>query len=359
MHIQASRLLPYCLTLRRSWRTNNGVLSERRGWIVELISDRGMKGYGDCAPLEAAGTESALVAEAWLTTRLPLTHQQEPAKIIGALPQPAEAPSARHALETALLDLVSHAAGCSLRHWLSSKAVDQVGVNASAGRLDEDAMERSQPLLEQGFSTLKFKVGATEIDQELSWLQQLDKHLPAHIRLRLDANGAWDMREAKMFLREIPLRVESLEEPLETPVPERLAQLQEMTHTALALDESLTGLSIKSLLQKPPIRRLIIKPTVLGGLLPSMALASQAAKAGMQTLVTSTLESAVGIQAAAQLAAAIHRPEAPLEHGLATSEWLSNDVAEAPKITQGRLMLSDASGLGIKPYGSLSGPSSV
>ncbi len=79
-----------------------------------------------------------------------------------------------------------------------------------------------------------------------------------------------------------------------------------------------------------------------------MALAAQAVKKGMQTLVTSTLESAVGIQAAAQLAAVIHQPMAPLEHGLSTSEWLSNDVAEAPSIAEGYLNLSDSPGLGIK-----------
>ena len=349
MIIQACRLLPYHLPFRQAWQTNRGVLKERGGWILELTTVDGRRGYGDCAPLVAAGTETAADAHSWLTGRLPALQDQGPYELIKGLSQPTKTPAARHALETALLDLISQSDGLSLRRWLSPRATDRIAVNGSAGVLEQNAAERCSKLLEQGFTTLKLKVGLARVTQELRWLEQLCGQLPAHIRLRLDANGAWSMTQAQEFLRNLPeTAIESLEEPLSEPLPERLAMLQGMTRIALALDESLTGFPLEQLLEHPPVRRLILKPTVLGGLLPSRDLARRAVQAGLEVLVTSTLESALGIQAAAQLAAAIDPTDGPLAHGLATSDWFSANLAETPAISNGQLLLPDVPGLGIR-----------
>ncbi len=95
------------------------------------------------------------------------------------MPLPTDKPAARHALETALLDLRSQAEGISLRRWLSPRAVDRVTVNGSAGSLDEQAPARCGALIAQGFSVLKLKVGLAEVERELRWLQQLCGQLPA------------------------------------------------------------------------------------------------------------------------------------------------------------------------------------
>ncbi|MEN8166113.1 MAG: o-succinylbenzoate synthase [Pseudomonadota bacterium] len=349
MIIQACRLLPYRLPFRQAWQTHRGVLRERGGWILELTTDDGRRGYGDCAPLLAAGSETAAAAQRWLTRRLPALQDQSPDELIKGLPLPTKTPAARHALETALLDLISQSEGLSLRRWLSPRAVDRIAVNGSAGVLEQNAAERCGKLLEQGFTTLKLKVGLARVTQELRWLEQLCGQLPAHISLRLDANGAWSLAQAQEFLRNLPETViESLEEPLAEPLPERLAMLQGMTRTNLALDESLAGIPLEQLLEQPPVRRLVLKPTVLGGLQPSMDLARRAVKAGLEVLVTSTLESAVGIHAAAQLAAALDPADGPLAHGLATSDWFVEDVAHALEINNGQLLLPDVPGLGIR-----------
>ncbi len=58
MHIASGRLIPYSLPLRHAWRTNRGTLRQRDGWIVQLTTDTGLLGHGDCAPLPEAGTET-------------------------------------------------------------------------------------------------------------------------------------------------------------------------------------------------------------------------------------------------------------------------------------------------------------
>ncbi len=349
MRISATRLLSYRLPFRRPWRTHRGVLRERAGWLLELTTDQGLRGYGDCAPLPQAGTEIANAAGSWLRARISKLAGSPLLDVLDALPRETKTPAARHALESALLDLVSQAEGLSLRRWLSPTAVDDIRVNAACGALDGEVHKRCERSVQLGFKTLKLKVGLDEVRRELELLRGLSAVLPEATDLRLDANGAWTSAEARQFLSGLQgLPVESLEEPLSDPSVANLRDLQDSTPVALALDESQGRFTAAELYDRLPVRRLILKPCVLGGLLPTRHLAERAMRAGMETLITSTLESAVGIQAAAQLAMALYSSANPLAQGLATSDWFAENVTEPPPIVRGRLQLRDAAGLGIR-----------
>jgi L-alanine-DL-glutamate epimerase-like enolase superfamily enzyme len=63
-------------------------------------------------------------------------------------------------------------------------------------------------------------------------------------------------------------------------------------------------------------------------------------------VLTSVVESAVGVTAAAHLAVALV-PD--IAHGLATLDWLTADVAVGPVLRHGRLLLHDGPGLGLTP----------
>lgn len=357
MQIKHARLIPYRLPLQRPWRTSRGTLKERQGWLVALETEAGLRGCGDCAPLPVAGTENREQAKYWLSQQMPALTGDSPRERLAALPIGGGCPAARCALESALLDLISQAEGVSLRHWLNPQAAKSVPVNANIGALDGQVGERSERALAQGFDILKLKLGLDRVGQELARLEQLAASLPPSTRLRLDANGAWDFAQASAFLQDIEgLPVESIEEPLSTPETASLTALQAQTHYPLAIDESLPRFELERLLQHPPVRRLIIKPMVQGGLLSSLRLAQRAAESGMEALVTSSLESAVGIQAAAQLAAAIGGAEQPLAHGLATSDWLARDLAQPPQIIAGQLLLNDVIGLGLRGLHNLESP---
>lgn len=350
MQILSWRLTPYQLAFKHPWRFHRETLTQRFGWILELTTTTGKHGLGDCAPLVAAGTESVTEAKRWLAHELPRLLQQPLEVALASLPTVTTAPAARHAVETALLDLASQTKELSLRHWLSSDAKDEIEVNGSAGALDQWTHQRTQPLLKQGFKLIKLKVGLAKITEELELLRRLAAELPAGIRLRLDANGAWTREQASEFLDDAAdLPIESLEEPLIEPRADWLSALQAETPITLALDESLTRFHLAELFERPPVRRLILKPTVLGGLLSTKQIADDADSAGLESLITSTLESTVGVHAAAQLAAAL----SPAIHGLATSEWFGQDVAPNPIIQQGRLQLPNTAGLGVQLYSNL------
>nr|WP_246194615.1 o-succinylbenzoate synthase [Allochromatium palmeri] len=338
--------MPLC----RAWGSARGGFARRRGWLVWVEAD-GLSGYGDCAPLPAAGTETYEAAGAMLEQLIARLHGQAVETLLATLDaesDTATTPAARFALDCALADLASRRRGLSLRHWLASEAVDRLAVNAMLGTLgavDHEALRLSR---EQGFRVLKLKVGVETPTSDLESLIALVQHqsVGLDVSLRLDANGAWRFDQACWFIERLArlrLPIESIEEPLAEPTPERLAELQALAPCALALDESLPTRFATLDPTELGVRRLVLKPAALGGLRRTLALACHAQAAGIEVVVTSLVESAAGLWPTAQLAGAI---ASPIPQGLATADWLAADLGQAPRPQGGWLDLPDRPGSG-------------
>ncbi|BCB26251.1 hydrophobic dipeptide epimerase [Sulfurimicrobium lacus] len=342
MQIETSRVFSYRLPLKAEWHSAQGDFSTRSGCLLCLETDTGLRGWGDCASLTGDAAPDAL--SQW--------HKDLPgldlAQARRHLEQSTLAPAARCAVDTALADLAAQQAGLPLACWLNPQAALNVQCNAALGALDETAAARAAAALAEGFTVLKLKVGLAGVAQELAWLRQLADALPAGILLRLDANQAWSEGDAQRFIAGLDgLPVEMLEEPLARPDLPRLAALQQRTAIALALDESLPGLDPAQVCASRAVRRLVLKPALLGGLYACMDWARQAqATQGMACVATTTLDCAVGTLAAAHLAAALGNG---LHHGLATSAWLARDVGRAPPVSGGIMRLGTQPGLGFEP----------
>lgn len=347
MRIAGTRLRPYQLPLRARWTSAAGGGSFREGWLLCLEANDGRCGYGDCAPLPASGTEFLPEAEHALRTHLSTISGVRIDDALAALDSPvlARAPAARCAIECALLDLQSQAQELPLRCLLAAKAGDRIAVNTMLGSLSQATDETVLAVCAQGYTVLKLKVGVLPMDDELARLRAIAARLPAGTRLRLDANRAWHEADASRFVAGCAaLPVEMIEEALAAPTVDRLRRVQALCPAPLALDESWPECFPE--LAVPPTRRLILKPPRVGGLLPAVALARRAEAAGIECIVTSSVESACGVFAAAQLAAALNNG---LAHGLATGSWLARDLGKPPEIDQGRLNLPDSIGLGFAP----------
>ena len=347
MALKKIQLQPYCLPLRQTWRSAGGNFDTRCGYLISVEDNAGRRGYGDCAPL--AGTESGAQAKDWLREqRSGLTGLQTDAALAG-LPAPDRCPpAARCGLETALLDLISRQHQLPLYRWLEAKASATVQVNANLGSLDSETNTRLAA--STGFSVIKLKVGLLSVSQDIDNLQKLANALPGGTSLRLDANQAWNMEQARRFISGITdLPVECLEEPLRQPGLKQLEQLQKLAPFPLALDESLTQLCRQDILSQRPVARLVLKPMLLGGLQAALDLGRQAQQVGLESLVTTSVDSAIGSWAAVHLAAALDAGNHDISHGLATSSWLRRDLAPPPLIQHGRISLGVTAGLGVQP----------
>jgi o-succinylbenzoate synthase len=339
----------YALPLRRPWHTARGLMTRRQGFIV-VLEQAGDLGIGDCAPLPMAGTESLQQARARLQYwqgRLQ-SGRWDSDRLLAALSDgwPSTAPAADAAVETAALDLAARRRVLPLRGLLTEQPRDQVQVNAVLGPLTSLSPEALDPSVAAGWRCLKIKVGIAPIDDEIARLRTLTARMPPGVRYRLDANGAWSGADAERVIAAMAdLPIDALEEPLNRPRDAELASLQAAATFPLALDESLAGRWPIDPAQLP-VRRLVLKPGVVGGLRPTLALARAASAAGRQVVLTSLIESAVGLWATAQLAAALPEQE---HHGLATANWLAHDLATAPNPVAGVLALPDEPGIGIDP----------
>lgn len=337
MILRSAQFTPYRLPLRRPWDSHHGRMAWREGRLIRMQTDETV-GWGDCAPLPMAGTETLAEAEAWLGRLLPTFIGQEPSAELAKLERTEIPPATRCGIETALIDLVAQQQGGELAQWFNPQAASQVRVNAHLGAL---SAEISGQLSEtEGYTVIKLKVGIGPWAQEIDQLYRLVPLLPPGSRLRLDANQAWRYDEAARFLEAMEeLPIEAIEEPLATNEICRLAELQRHTPIPIALDESLPSWDIGALFASAPVKRLVLKPMVLGGPRRALALARQAHAAGMETVVTTTVDSGVGVWAAVHLAAALGEQGARLAHGLDTSRWLAADLVPPPRIEQGIIRL--------------------
>jgi o-succinylbenzoate synthase len=345
LRIESIHLRPYRLPLKQPWRAASATIGTRMGMLVRADGE-GASGWGDCAPLPSSGGEGHARAFAALQRGAARLRQLDAEEAFGALPEVASA-EARWALEMALLDLSMRLRGLPLRHALRSGAPDALKVNAALGPLDALCAERAAAALEQGFAVAKIKVGLDSPEVEAGRLVELSRRVEGRLRLRLDANRAWRDDEATCFFDAIAdAPIDGVEEPLAEPSLERLAVQQKRVPFALAIDESLFDLGPERIFTARAVRRLVLKPARVGGFGASMRLAERAARAGMEVVATSVVESAIGVAATAQLAAAL---DGDAVHGLATGSWLREDVAEPLKIAGGRIVLPAGAGLGLAP----------
>lgn len=176
-----------------------------------------------------------------------------------------------------------------------------------------------------GCRTAKVKVAepGQDLGQELARLEAVRDALGAGGSIRVDANGLWSLDDA---LRVIPLLdraaggLEYVEQPCGSV--EDLAAVRRAVDVPVAADES-----IRRAADPYRVRDLgaadvaVLKVQPLGGVRACLRIAEDI---GLPVVVSSALESSVGIAAGVALAAAL--PELPYACGLATVQLLTDDV---------------------------------
>ncbi|HLV66601.1 MAG TPA: enolase C-terminal domain-like protein [Polyangiaceae bacterium] len=343
----------YRVPLAAAFETARLAFAERRGTLLTLEEDGGRCGRGEAAPLPGYSDDALESAEALLdvvdfTGLPPLSELDRVARWIeGRLPR--HAPSARSALETALLELAAVRRSVPLHALLAEP--DRAGpsprpLSALVAAGPREAVEAEVAgALVSGFTTVKLKVGKPgAFEQELLTLRALRRAHGSALRLRLDANGAFPPDEASARLRALA----DLEpELVEDPVP-RGVSLLESPPVPVALDEVLRDPlpDFGALRERYGVVAVVLKPTVLGGLLACRRLARAARGSGIATIVSHTFEGPVGYAAACELALSL--PESPFAEGLAPHSGLGPWGALPAALSGARLVPHDRPGLGLR-----------
>jgi O-succinylbenzoate synthase len=175
-----------------------------------------------------------------------------------------------------------------------------------------------------GFSTVKVKLDAPHDVERVAELRDL---VGPTVAIRVDANGAWDVDTAVDVIERLGrYDVELIEQPVATI--DDLARVRRKVTVPIAVDESLRSLDDArdvALLEAADVVVLKVQP--LGGVRAAIAVAGAA---GLPAIVTSMLETSVGLAAGLALAAAL--PELPYACGLGTAALLAGDVVADPLV---------------------------
>ena len=144
-------------------------------------------------------------------------------------------------------------------------------------------------------------------------------------RVRVDANGGWNVEHAARMLRALGrFGLEYAEQPCATLA--ELAELRRLVDVPLAADESIRRAEDPMAVRAAGAADIVVlKAQPLGGVRAALRIA---AACGLPVVVSSAVESSVGLAAGVALAAAL--PELPYDCGLATMSLLTGDVTAAP-----------------------------
>jgi o-succinylbenzoate synthase len=202
---------------------------------------------------------------------------------------------------------------------------DRVPVNCTVPAVGPE--RAAEIVRHSGCATAKVKVAepGQSLAQDLDRVAAVRSALGPDGRIRVDANGAWSVDDAVDALAKLhTFDLEYAEQPCRTV--EELAAVRRRSGVRVAADES-----IRRAEDPYRVRDLdaadvaVLKAQPLGGVRACLEIAE---RIGLPVVVSSALETSIGIAAGVALAAAL--PELPYACGLATVAMFERDVVAEP-----------------------------
>ncbi len=333
---------PFKLELSNKFENSKAKIFERKGFIIKLESD-GKTGYGEANPLPEFGSETFEQDEVALKDfKLDLNILPENfiESIEDNLKTLSGLPALRHGFEQALLNLLCVKTNISLNEILNCTSRPEIKVNAVIGLLNpsESASLASQ-LVKEGFTTLKIKAGRENFKDDLNCLIKIQKAVGDEVKLRIDANGKWNKIEAIENLKALEnFNIEYVEQPVNNIIG--FQKVSQKSSIPLAADESIRSFDdAKNFIQSRTIKALVLKPMLLGGIIPTLKIIQIAERENLKVIISSSFESSLG-RSWAIFGASTVKEE--IAHGLDTARFLKNDLYPNPyPVQNGRIFLKN------------------
>ena len=341
-------------------RTARGEFGERAVVLLELRDSDGLSGFGEAEPSPGFGTETV---ERPLRSWSPPKRCWVPGTGAGRLDprtrrDPDGAPAARAAVQGALWDLAARRAGRPLAEELAAVAgplhgevLRRVPTSALLVAREPAALrEEAARARESGYRAAKIKLGAVPLEEDVARTRAAREGLGPAVRLRGDANGAWDLpaaraRRSQRSRSSLSITSNSRSRPATSRDSSSCIALRQCVSRRTSRWPRRRARSACS--RPRAVDVVVLKPATLGGPERALEIAARARQAGIEVVFSHTFETAVGARHALHCAAAWGDPSAV--HGLCTAGLFESDVAAPVECPGGLAEVSDAPGLGITP----------
>lgn len=282
-----AKLYRYQLSMDSGVVLRDNKLSERIGYIIQLEYE-GKTGFGEVAPLPGFSLEDAEQAGIQLQHELELWSHNNPQTPFDEL-----YPSVSFGFSMAKMEL---------RGDLNAEG------NYQAAPLCTGDPDELIPVLNEmkGEKVAKVKVGLYEAIRDGMLVSLFLESIP-DLTLRLDANRAWKPEKAKQFIKYIApslrQRISFIEEPCQKPEESLVFAIDH--GVAIAWDETLQE-AVRSpefnLSDLTGVKAVVIKPTLIGSVERCVAIIERAQQLGIKPVLSSSIESSLGLTQIARLA---------------------------------------------------------
>jgi O-succinylbenzoate synthase len=351
MQIAAVELVRLQLPLVTPFRTSFGVQTSRDVILVHIVGDRS-EGWGE----NVAGVEPLYSAEFSDASVLALRHHLLPrllaakeltAAEVAPLLAPVKGwPMAKCAIEAAVLDAETRAAGMALRDFLGGTAT-HIAAGVSVGLFDSlgETLAAVDGYLRDGYRRIKLKI---EPGHDVDLVAAVRQHIGPDVLLQVDANAAYTLGDAARLARLDEFDLLLIEQPLAEDDIQQHADLARRLRTPICLDESITSARTAALAIGLGACRIVnVKPGRVGGYLEARRIHDVCAANGVPVWCGGMLESGVGRAANLALAAL---PGFTLPADLSASDrYFRRDITTPFVLADGELTVPTGPGIGVTP----------
>ncbi|MCG8804702.1 o-succinylbenzoate synthase [Tenacibaculum finnmarkense] len=325
----------HLLNFKQASGTSRGILRTKETWFIILKKD-GKTGIGECGLFRGLSIDDVPNYEEKLQWFCANINQGLEKLLVEA----TYFPSIQFGLEQAFLSLKAENP-FELFPSNFTNGTQNIPINGLIWMGDKVFMQQQiKDKLQQGFNTIKMKIGAIDFETEIGLLKSIRKEFSSEeITLRVDANGGFTPKDALQKLQRLSeLDIHSIEQPIQQGQWQEMANLCEKTPLPIALDEELIGVFTseekEKCIQTIKPQYIILKPSLVGGFKGSEQWISIAKKYDADNWITSALESNIGLNAIAQFTQTLKNP---LPQGLGTGSLFTNNFESPLEVSNGSL----------------------
>ena len=330
------------LKLRHTWTTTMSS-SDYRDTLHVHYTNGGITGRGEGAPIVRyqENADSARQAVQSVRDLLVSADPWQFDKLMAEVFQRVDGQWAgKAAIDIALMDWVGQKLGIPLYRYFGLDPREAPITTFSIG-IDNPDVTRQKVREAADYPVLKIKVGLDTDEATIAAVRGATKK-----PLRVDANEGWkDKEEAVRKINWLATQgVEFVEQPMPAAMLEEMHWVHSRVHIPLIADEAC--------LRASDVPKMVgafdgvnVKLDKTGGILGAYRMIQVAKSLGMKTMLGCMVSSSVSVTAAAHLSPLVDY--ADLDGNL----LIANDPYTGVRVEQGKLVLPDRPGLGLRPAG--------
>jgi len=358
MNITEVKTTPLKIPYKTSYHWAQGVVDGAVVILVEVHTDEGITGYGECI-----GTPSAAAIQAHLNlvaqvcagrspfenTRLMQDAYHVLFQAFGTCSSPRHAGQVFAGLEMALWDVMGKASNRAVHELLGGKLRDEIQYfGFPQGDTAPEIAAHAKQLSDEGCEVIYVKVGRGDT-LDLAIVEQTRAAIGPDRRLRIDPNEKWNpLTSVRMIRKLMQFDIEFVEQPTDCESLSALAQVHASSPVGIAADQLVfTPYDAFNVCREQAADLIVLGLHETGGIKRFCQTANIAHAAGINICIHGLYESGITTCAVNQAAATIENLDDGNQYMNHLLEW---DIVASPdlKLQAGKLNVLSGPGLGFE-----------